>query len=311
MTWRVAAAMVLAVVAAPMAATPAATGPMTLRAAFAADMFTDVRVVDAMAAIRIWAGDVSRRGGFGDVGVEVLADGEAIVAAVAEGRVDLVCLRAPVFLEIRSRLHMTPVLVSNFAGQAEVRGLLVAHGSNGWTGLDALRGQDLVIVENTLTAPAELWLETAVMKRGYPGLEAFFGRVRRVSKASQAVLPVFFRQAKVALVDEPSFRVIGELNPQVAKDVAVIEAAPAVLPALMGIRDTYDPQRRADLIRALSLMGDEPRGQQLLTLFRSRALQPYRPELMTGIEQLVAEHARLKSPTGARREPLAGKSGQR
>ncbi len=30
---------------------------------------------------------------------------------------------------------------------------------------------------------------------------------------------------KVAIVDEPSFRVIGELNPQVAKDVAVIEAA--------------------------------------------------------------------------------------
>jgi ABC-type phosphate/phosphonate transport system substrate-binding protein len=109
------------------------------------------------------------------------------------------------------------------------------------------------------------------------------------------VLPVFFGQAAAGIVDETSLRVIGELNPQVVRDVKVLLAAPPLLAHLICIRADLDRALRAELAQALIDMKDDPRGQQTLALFKTKALSAFDPAWLDGISGLVAEHAALEA----------------
>jgi ABC-type phosphate/phosphonate transport system substrate-binding protein len=170
----------------------------------------------------------------------------------------------------------------------------------------------VIIVGTPAGATARLWLETLVMKRGFATLEAFFGDVRTVSKASQAVLPVFFGQAAAAVVDDGSVKTIGELNPQVARQVRTIATSNPLLAAIICTRGDFPADRREFLLSAIQAMTDDPRGQQTMALFKSSGMVRFDPATLAGMEALVAEHERLTASLASRRSAAApGRSPRR
>jgi ABC-type phosphate/phosphonate transport system substrate-binding protein len=292
-------AIVAAAAAALCAAVPptqarSESGPM--RAAFAADMFSDLAVPEAVSALTVWLDGLSRRHGLGDhVEVTVRSDLDSVAADFAADRLEVAVVRSPAYLRLRSRAKVEPLVAGAADGGAEVAGMLVVGPQSTAAGLDDLQGRGLVALDTPAGGVTRLWLETQVMKRGYANLEAFFGSVKTVPKASQVVLPVFFGQAAAGIVDETSLRVIGELNPQVVRDVKVLLAAPPLLAHLICIRADLDRPLRAELAQALIDMKDDPRGQQTLALFKTKALSAFDPAWLDGISGLVAEHAALEA----------------
>jgi hypothetical protein len=73
---------------------------------------------------------------------------------------------------------------------------------------------------------ALLWLDTQLLRQQLPPSHSFFRSVKLVENASQAVLPVFFRQADACLLPRWSYDTMVELNPQVKEQTTILVHSP-------------------------------------------------------------------------------------
>jgi ABC-type phosphate/phosphonate transport system substrate-binding protein len=108
-----------------------------------------------------------------------------------------------------------------------------------------------------------------------------------------AILPVAFKQADAALVYEPNFSLIAELNPQLKRDLVPLRVSPRMLPVLTCIPRYLSDQRREQLINIMLHIEQTPQGKQIMTLFGINGIQPFKPELLAPVERLLAEHDSL------------------
>jgi ABC-type phosphate/phosphonate transport system substrate-binding protein len=158
-----------------------------------------------------------------------------------------------------------------------------------------LRGETIVILDAVRTSLAPLWLDTELMRSRLPVSAHYFGKISLVKKPNLAILPVFFKQAGVALVSRNSFQMAGELNPQLVKELRVLATSPDVIPSIGAFRANA-VSGAVDLYRREALrLGDSPGGKLVLNLFQTDGVVEINESDLAGTRALLAEHARLKA----------------
>jgi phosphonate transport system substrate-binding protein len=172
--------------------------------------------------------------------------------------------------------------------------LLLVHRSSGFKTLLELQGKKLLLLNDARGSLGRNWLESLVMAEGFSVLEAFFGEIRNTSKYSRTVLPVFFRQADACLVPRSGFSTMTELNPQLGKDLDLLAFSPAVVPSVLCVRPDYEPDLKQALIEGLGTLHEEPRGQQILVMFKVDRLVPFQTAFLESAQQLLRKHAAHK-----------------
>ncbi len=75
----------------------------------------------------------------------------------------------------------------------------------------------------------QMWLDTFLVKQGLTRSKYFFTNIKEVDKVSQAVLPVFFKQADACLVSRSGFETMVELNPQIGEQLAIQATSPGFI----------------------------------------------------------------------------------
>jgi phosphonate transport system substrate-binding protein len=261
---------------------------------FARNLFADVNIPDALAAMKIWATEIKKRRGFEEPAeTRAYEDVDALRRAVREKQVDLVIVNALNFLEVRQQLQLEPHFVVQRGGKVTDKILLLVHRSSGIADLDDLEQKDLMILDDARSNIGTLWLETLLFEKGYPNLRSFFGDVEITEKASRAVLPLFFRKTGACLVHRAAFEMMAELNPQLQRDLKVLDSSPDTIPSVSCIRKGYNPILKEALIDAMLSLHQEPRGQQILMLFREDQLVPFKESYLDSIKQLLSKHRAL------------------
>jgi hypothetical protein len=66
-----------------------------------------------------------------------------------------------------------------------------------------------------------------------------------------------------------------------------------MIPSITCIRTDYDAEFKEALIDALKTLHEEPRGQQILMLFREDRLVPFHRSYLNSIDQLLKKHTAL------------------
>jgi phosphonate transport system substrate-binding protein len=119
--------------------------------------------------------------------------------------------------------------------------------------------------------------------------EHFFHSVAVVPKASSAILPVFFGKADAAIVDEGSFDVSREMNPQVGAKLRVLSASPPLAEGLFCIcRKQIEFQSEfLESVRDLHL---DPQGRQILMVFGFNRLAPMDKPALEPVRELWRKH---------------------
>lgn len=131
--------------------------------------------------------------------------------------------------------------------------------------------------------------------------EDFFSSIKEFRRPSQAILPVFFEQADACLTTQQAFDVVSELNPQVSRDLVVLERSPDIASGVLVLRTGLEPRVKASLIEVLEKLPADPEGDQILRLFRMNRLIPWRPEYAAGVAALLREHESLAKGLEKRR----------
>jgi len=269
-----------------------APSPRLARAVLPADMLADVSRKDAEIALAAWAKELGRAAKTPmQTQTSILDDADAVSSAVLRGDVDVFGMATLDYLRLRETLPADPVLVGERGGGPEDEYLIVVRRDSGPATLKDLAGKRVVSHAGAVGALSQMWLDVALHRQGLPDASRFFGEIRSAGRPSQAVLPVFFRQADAAVVTQTAYATLQELNPQLGRDLVVVSRSPKLLFSLMLFSKQAGAELRGLVTDSAFRLPTTTMGKQALMLFKINRVIPFDPANLDGVSWLVREHA--------------------
>ena len=197
--------------------------PEALTVAFTKTAFLNVNQTDVEAGYKVLAQTVGRRRGYlVTAKVQVFNDAAEFESLFQDKVVRLIIVDAWRYLGMDTR-QITPFFVSSEQGKVGKQYLLLTRQGSGLNTLTDLRGKEIVVYEVANTTQGRIWLETLLLENRCGTSDEFFARTDGVGKTTAAVLPVFFGKKHACVVDQASFELMKELNPQVGEKIQVVD----------------------------------------------------------------------------------------
>lgn len=270
---------------------------------FSASMFDGVHEADARAAMKVYTQTIGDQNGVCVTREPIILAGlPAIEAELERGEVDVFALVTEEFLALEHRGLEGPFLCSNVRGRITEQYVMLVRDDSALRGPADLRDRRLIVSKDVRSSLALPWLEVACRERGLGAPSALLAGIGTASKASQAVLPVFFGQADAALVTAGSWEIMCEMNPQLRRTLRIVISSPPMVPALSCFRRGLSEAQKEQIIGAARLSSTTPAYVQLMALFKTDAVV-YRPEsALAETRAVVALLHRLRA------EDTAGKT---
>lgn len=257
-------------------------------------MFRDVNENDARAAIVAYSKKLGDE--YGIEATPFILDGhDEIVRALETKAVDMVGLNAEEFLELEREELEGPFLFSKPSHGIFEEYVLVAREDGPVRSVEDLRGRSL-IVSNTLQGHlAPMWLEVLFRDHGLDSPQTTLERLAAASKPAQVVLPVFFKKADAAVLTSSTWKVMGELNPQVSEQLRVIATSPPVVVGLSCFRKGASPALKQRILEVAAKSKSEPSFQQVMALFRGGEVIEASLSLLDSTRALMARYRQVTS----------------
>ncbi len=266
-------------------------GNETIVFGYTPQIFYNVDPKDAIELVDAWSRITEKKLGgkitIVSITYKTLAEAEL---ALVNSEVDFLIMIPEDLIELRKYSDLEPVLTADFGEDFYNNLLMLVQDGSGITQIDQLRGKKLMIDMGQQGTIPMKWLESVLKTQGLPKAEEFFGSITECNKGNQALLPVFFGKADVALVGRNHFEISVELNPQIGHRLRILKRSPGFITGVLALNNNIRKKDHDKIISILKEMHTEPRGKQIMTLFRINRLIPFVPEHMASIEELIIEN---------------------
>ena len=255
---------------------------------YSADLFFDVEPSDARAATKVWIEYFVDKVGEDVASETAVLDGvTTIVSRLNEKTLDLAVLLPEDYLRVAEQCELEPILVTTRAKRSGYEyGLFVRRDAD-LTRLADLEGAEIIIERGDKGSVPRAWLEQLLRQRALPPGSAFTGKITQVGRVAKAVLPVFFGDVQACLVNMESFALMEELNPQLGRELLVLEKSASFCRALICLRPDVKELYGGLLRESMRSLHTEPQGQQLLGLFHVDELVPFEPAHLRAVKELI------------------------
>lgn len=277
----------------------AAQGPdesasQPFRLAFSSSMFTEVNEGDARAAMKVWIMTLGKERGLPvDPDPHICRSLDELVRLGRDLQIDAFGFSTTELPFLTRHFSFDRVALSSTHGKVTEEYVVLVHSASTSTNLANLAGKSLNILQSPRMSMGPVWLETELLAAGLGRMSNFFGRVTTLSKASAVVLQVFFRQADACIVNRNAFAILGELNPQLSKQLKVIAASPGLVPSVFGFRADRSTPLRNQIMAEMAEMAKSPAGRQILTLTQSDGVDGYPASQLDDTVAMLAKHEEL------------------
>jgi len=198
-------------------------------------------------------------------------------------------------------LRMIPEVASNrypdiygpvAGGQKTHRYLLLVRADSGVSGVAELQGKVLIMKNSDKTGT--FYLNTLLLRHGQTESERFFRSIQEVDTFSQAVLAVFFKKGGACLTTQSAFEVMVELNPQVGKQLSILDSSPLFANPVLFFHKRLAQDTKDLIIETLLNFETSVLGQQFLMLHRIDSLIPFEPSDLDSLRALLQEYETYK-----------------
>jgi ABC-type phosphate/phosphonate transport system substrate-binding protein len=276
----------------PVASGAAETGQKSeLVLAYMTRNVPDVDPKDAAAAFGTYASELSA-GLKLKVVAHVYDNVDSVIDDLQKGKVDLASLSPVDYLRIKNPVGLDPGVVSVRGGKKTVKYLILTHVNKGYGKVSDLRGKKISVLKDDDVGL--LFLNATLLKQKLGEAKDFFGQIDEKSKASQIVLPVFFGQADACVINDVSFKTMVEMNPQLGKDLKTLTSSPDLLAGMGVFRKGMSVDLKEKIISVAKGLKTQPRGRQVLLLFKMEDLDSITESDLTTIKELVGEYDRMR-----------------
>ncbi len=286
---------------APRAAAESESPNYHMRLALTGTVFRSSNVNDATAAYSVFLQRIARDKGYeAHVSTEIYYDAESYQVALSRQENPLLVsvILAWDYLRMEVPPEVKPRWIVAEDPTPGRRFMILVHKDRGWSSLADLRNRSINWLEFSNSTVTHDWVNVLLAEQQLPDIENFFARVTTSTKPSAVVLPVFFGNTDACVVDEPSFRLMCELNPQVERSLTPIVTSERLADVLVLFRETdWESETfKNDIADALTHLHENPDGNQMLTLFRIRSLMPFEDRYLDTIRRLKERQTRLQAP---------------
>jgi ABC-type phosphate/phosphonate transport system substrate-binding protein len=276
---------------------------------YSSTVFSNVKQADALAALKVWAQAIGKQRGF-------LLETEAYAfdrleeaqMPIQEDAVDVVVFDTLEYLRNPQAGKLDPEFVAGREHDtAPDDYVVVARRDRNLTALEHLRGKSVMFYKIGADW-GRLWMEAMLDEGGLGSAGDFFGSISESTKPSSVILPVFFGKCDAGVAKREGLNTMMEMNPQLAAQLRILTNSP-ILPEFVVCVHKNFKVFRDDLLKGLAELHTEPRGQQLLLLFKIDRLERFKPEHLDAAQELLARRARAK-PSPARAEAVRVSTGK-
>jgi phosphonate transport system substrate-binding protein len=282
-----------------------------LRVVASGRVFSGVNRNDARAALKVWFDVVAHDRGYAlDSTVDIVDSVAEIRERLRSRSVELVTLGARDYLELESSNLIVPVLTDARAtGGALYSYVLLVSPSSGTTSVASLRGKNVLVSARGSGETGKAWLEVLRGREKLGRAVSFFSSVTAAAKPQACILPVFFGTADACVVDEINLHLAEELNPQLGQLRVLARSRPMIESVLAVPADPHPDQQ--ELIDSMQSLNRDPRGRQLLMVFKTDRLVRIQPGDLDAARELWRDYGRLSGPQTAESGPAdRGKGGR-
>jgi ABC-type phosphate/phosphonate transport system substrate-binding protein len=258
---------------------------------YSSQTFYNVDPRDAIGLTKVWVQNADRAMK-NDVPSNVVFfnDSDDMEKALQANEVDLVVLIAQEFTQLRERVPLRPVLSADYGRHFYDELLLLVRNDSGISRLSQLRGKTIRVESGQKGSIPILWLDSHLMAQVASDSHSFFSDITEYPKASQVIMPLFFKQSDACLASRDSLLTMSEMNPQIGRTLRILETSPGFVTGLLAVRSDIRNPRRDALVKAFLEIQNDPKGRQLLTIFRINRLVEFKPEHLAAIEKVLKEH---------------------
>jgi|WetSurMetagenome_2_1015567.scaffolds.fasta_scaffold65530_2 ABC-type phosphate/phosphonate transport system substrate-binding protein len=261
----------------------------------------DVNPDDALAAAKIWASTLGTSvGTWTQSDAKIYRDLPFLVAAVKNGEREIIALSTEEYLSIEGGLRAEPAFTYVQSGQVELEFIIIAHRDNGFKIPLDLRAKKILIAKGGRNSMVPLWLDSLMFDEKLPVKESFFREIKEVAKASQVILPVFFKQIDAGIVTKSAFDAAVALNPQMGRQLITVATSPKLVPMVTCFSTLLRPERRKLLLEQALKLHENPKGLQSINFFKLERLVQWEPRYFDTIKDLMKKRKLALSTQQAR-----------
>lgn len=253
-------------------------------------VFYNVDPKDVVGLIEVWARTVdlklNNRTKSSTIAFKTMADAEK---ALSKKEVDVLVLIPEEYIRLRAKSNITAVLSADYGKHFYNDLFLLAREGEGVSGIEQLRGKNMIVDVGQQGSIPIKWLDSLLTAQVSSNAQGFFRSMAEATKSSQAVMPVFFGQADSCLVSRNHYETMVELNPQIGQKLRILERSPGFVTGILAMRNDLQKTTRDAIAKTLSEMHTDPKGKQIMNLFRINRLVPFKPEHLTSVEKVLKE----------------------
>ena len=262
---------------------------------FSDKLFVDIKDNDAKASTKVMTELMIAKKGV-DAGCEtyIFHDLQSIKTALKEKRLDAISLPAVEYLELVQEVPLDPVSAAVIGGKVTEKYVLLAHRDNNAQNLKWLKNKEIIFGAKWMGSLSKIWIDDLLIKDGLSPIDQLCSKTKYVSRVSQAVLPVFFKQADACIVTQRGLKTMVELNPQIGRELVALATSSDFLNGIMCFRKDYNEKEyRSEFRQTLFELHLDPKGKQFLNFFKMDRLVPFEPSFLKSTQELVEDYQKI------------------
>lgn len=262
---------------------------------YSARLFPGLNENDAKTGIRLWAQTIGRAQNMPvNPDTPTLNGNTAIIDAFDVAKLDGITLLADEYWSIRDQVRLGLLVLAVRRHRSTDQFVLLVRQDRPLLSLRDLRNGTLAVLNDSRSILGGTWLETQLLAQGLGTAQRFWSHSTDSGSASKIVLSVFFNKADACLTTREAFQTMVELNPQVGRQLRVLEESAEMVPIVFCFRADLEPETLRRLELAIPSLHTSTAGQQVLTLFQSEDIVIASASAMDSACALLDRHQALK-----------------
>ena len=207
------------------------------------------------------------------------------------GELDAVFTNTIHYLEIEEHLNPKGSYIIQHGPKIKPQYYLLTKRNSGIERLSQLQGMKISIPRGH--AVGELFLDVILMRQNLPVTDQFFSEIRETRESNSAVVNLFFGKVDAALITDYAFGVASELNPQLSKQLIVIDVSEPLAHQVVSVRHDFPPDRIKKIEPYILNVHESPKMSQVLKTFRLTAVRKITNNTLAEVRELSDEYRSL------------------
>jgi ABC-type phosphate/phosphonate transport system substrate-binding protein len=255
---------------------------------FAKNSFHNIKTEDAIATAQILANHIKKYKKLKNDFIVNLANDDKEISEMCKDDFDLVLLTTEQYLRLKKTLPLEPFTTNYTNGTYGFIYHLIVNKSDSINDIKQLSGESIYIQAHSKDQASSLWLNKLLKDVSPLSADKFFKKINIDSKASNVLLPVFFKKAKACIVTNSSLKLLMELNPNIANQVKILYTSePIILGFTCLNANKKNDENYRILKEVLPTLHENEYGKQFLDLFKAEKLILFKEEYLKGYYNLI------------------------